>query len=58
MTAEQQEQIAKLRDAYGTAHVAEEYTDGGVRVVVNFGEADESSFDVEPDGSRSKTKIS
>jgi hypothetical protein len=57
MTSEQQEQITKLRDAYGTAHVAEEYADGGIRVVVNFGEPDESSFDVELDGRRSNTKI-
>jgi hypothetical protein len=56
MTPEQHEQVVKLRNAYGTAHVSEEYLDGGVRVVVAFGEEAESSFDVEPDGSRSKTK--
>jgi hypothetical protein len=58
MTPEQQEQVVKLRNTYGTAHVSEEYADGGVRIVVAFGEEAESSFDVEPDGSRSKTKTS
>lgn len=58
MTPEQEQVVAKLRNAYGTAHVSEEYSDGGVRVVVSFGEETEASFDVEPDGSRSKTKSS
>jgi hypothetical protein len=58
MTSEQQEQVIKLRNVYGAAHVSEEYSDGGIRVVVAFGEETEVSFDVEPDGSRSKTKIS
>lgn len=50
MTDAQKERVKALLEEYGTAHVAEEYGDGGVHVVVNFGDDDERDFEVEPDG--------